>query len=117
MRSHNHRVLKEHHITPAQWAILFSASYYLPAPPEQFICVAQLEAEETFSEDELTNAFDECLSCGWIRLIDPERVDLLALEINSDSIGELEHGIVLTDEGHDVKEQISHALMETVEID
>ncbi len=117
MRSHNHRVIEEHNLTPAQWAILFSASYYLPAPPEQFICIAQLESEENFSEDELTNAFDECLSHGWIRQIDPERVDLLTLEINTETIGELEHGIVLTNEGCEIKEQISHALMETVEID
>lgn len=116
MRSHHHRVLSEYNITPAQWAIIFSASYYLPSLPEQFIIEAQLESEENFSETELTDALDECLGQGWICQANLSRIEHLSAEVGPDLLNWRENGIVLTDVGHQIKEEVSHSLMETVEI-
>lgn len=117
MSSHNHRILWSHNITPAQWAVLFTASYYLPAPPDQFILEVQLESEEDFTEDELADALEECLAHGWISLADSSRIDHLCEEVDPQTVCYREHGIVLTDNGLHRKEQISRHLMEIVEID
>ena len=83
MRLHTHRILVENHLTSPQWAILSAASYYLPFPLEQFVMEAQLESEENFSKDELTDALDECLHHGWISQPDSTRIDQLDAEFDS----------------------------------
>ena len=117
MRQHSHRVLSEYRITPPQWAILFAASYYLPAPVDQFVIEAQLESEENFSTDELSTALDDCLRAGWICGADQTRIQEMSEDCEAFSIDHLENGIVLTDTGTVLKERVSQALLETVEID
>lgn len=117
MSTHNHRVLSEFHLTPQQWAILFAASYFLPAPVDQFIVEAQLEADENFTVEELTRAFDECLSNGWIVRANETRTQEFAIELGSENALQPKEGIVLTEAGNKLKELVSHALLETVEID
>lgn len=117
MRTHIHRVLSEHHLTPQQWAVLFAASYYLPAPLEQFIVEAQLEADENFAIDELTKAYEECQEKGWICIADKNRIREFAVEPGSDDADYSKQGVVLTEAGHELKEVVAHALVDTVEID
>ena len=118
MRNHTHRVLSEFKITPAQWAILFTASYYLPAPMNQFIIEAQLESDENFTSDQMMEAFEDCLDYGWIcsaDLMHNQQFD--ADEWEGDSSDRLETGILLTEAGNELKEEVSLAILETVEID
>lgn len=116
MRNHIHRVLSQFHLTPAQWAILFTASYYLPAPVHQFVTEAQLESDEDFTIDQLSEAFDECLNKGWICSADETRILEISDEVNME-LHQLDKGIVLTDAGHELKETVGQAILETVEID
>jgi len=118
MRNHTHRVLSEFKMTPAQWAILFTASYYLPAPVNQFVIEAQHESDENFSTDQIMEAFEDCLDYGWICSADHmSHQQFDADEWESDSSDRLETGIVLTDAGNELKEAVSLAILETVEID
>ena|SRR5260221_10557286 len=116
MRLHTHRILAENRLSSAQWAILSAASYYLPFPIEQFVIEAQLESEDNFSKDELSDALDECLHRGLISLADSTRFDQLDTELDSGMPGHLENGIVLTDDGQRLKEQVGLTLFETVEL-
>lgn len=117
MRNHIHRVLSQYHLSPAQWAILFAASYYLPAPVHQFVNEAQLEANEDFTIDQLSDAFDECLKFCWICSADETRMHAITDDTNVESAQDMDKGIVLTDAGNELKETVSRAILETVEID
>lgn len=117
MRNHIHRVLSQFHLTPAQWAILFTASYYLPAPVHHFVTEAQLESDEDFTIDQLSEAFDECLKQGWICSADETRLNELADEADMEPVDHLEKGIVLTHAGNELKDTVGQAILETVEID
>jgi hypothetical protein len=96
MQAHNHRVLVENGITPAEWAVLSAISYLLPIQPNQLLIQSRLEAEDEFSIDELKNAAHNCLRHAWI--------------IQNDT------GIALTEEGRQLKERLSQELIETVEL-
>lgn len=112
----SHRALSESSLSPAQWAILFAASYYLPAPLERFILEAQLESEDNFSVDELNEAIDDCILDGLIFNVDEERLNQLESELGEDNMMLIEDGIVLTDKGLRVKEHVKHALLGIPEV-
>lgn len=113
MSQYEERLLSQYEITPAQWAILFSASYYLPVPVEHYVNQVYLESEENFSIDELANALDDCLMEGWICGADEERMGELAADYQEYSFEHLENGVVLTEAGTVMKELVSQALLET----
>lgn len=96
MCSHNHRVLVENGITPAQWALLTATSYFLPVLPYHLVLEAQLKSEDVFSIDELKEAGRCCASRGWI------------------IAGDL--GVTLSEEGRQTCERVEQELMETVEL-
>jgi hypothetical protein len=100
MQATHDRLLDEYQITPAQWAILSTAGFYLLTPLNTFAIQAQLDSEEDFSEDELKSAIHSCEERGWL--------------IDSDySSRQMEvEGMVLTHAGHRLKEQINYALMQ-----
>jgi hypothetical protein len=106
------RVLTDLGVTSAQWAILFSASYYLPVPPAQFVDMARLDCDEEIPQEELAEALDQCLERGWLGVSDEERAALGDLS----GVESSELGVVLTEEGRELKNHISEALLETARI-
>ena len=94
MRLTNHRIFDEFRLPATHWAILLAASYYLPSLFKEFMFEVELEQEGNFSADELLVALASCIRQGWII--------------------QHEYGIVLTDEGRYLKEEISTALLHPI---
>lgn len=94
MRLTNHRIFDQFCLPAAHWAILVAASYYLPSLSKEFMFEVEVEQEGNFSKDELLVALAACIRQGWIM--------------------QHEYGIVLTDEGRNLKDEISTALLNPI---
>ncbi|MFT3883321.1 MAG: hypothetical protein QM703_27165 [Gemmatales bacterium] len=95
MQTLTSRVLNEYELNRAHWAILSTAGYYLPVSPSLLIAQIQSHPDEDFSHEEIGKALHDCINAG-----------LLVYA---------QDGVVLSDRGNHLKDQINSELMETVE--
>jgi hypothetical protein len=107
MRNHDRRVLREYGIDPAEWAVLFAASFYEPISWRRFVELAAWESDGAIPEQEVTTALQRCIDKNWVTL----SADLPALFSTSDH---QEETVVLTELGYQLKNSVVVAMMETV---
>ena len=107
MRNHDRRVLREYGIDPAEWAVLFAASFYEPISWRRFVELAAWEADGTIPEQDITAALQRCIEKNWVMLSQ----DLPALFSYAE---DREETVVLTELGYQLKNSVVVAMMETV---
>jgi hypothetical protein len=115
MWQHDHKVLEEYRVTPAQWAVLLAASYYTPVSRNQLLDLAMLESEFALLEEEVMEACEQCLFQSWIEPYhsadrDPES------HPEFPNLATRGQGLVLTERGTTLKEHIHEAYRESVTI-
>jgi len=120
------KALALHAATPAEWAVLITAGYYIPLPRNKFASHAEWEAragcprtENDVTEAQVAEAIDSCLLKGWIQLTEKGHVEQhrdvfgrLTGGRPEDPVGCTEYpadGIVLTELGQKVHSAIAIA--------
>lgn len=112
MRIHDSRLLNRFGLTAAQWAVLFAASYYITVPQEQFIELTIRDSDGDLSEEEIETALPQCFAKKWVMSDSTERRNSADLHYFGASYPD--QGIILTDNGAALKNQVCAALLTTV---
>lgn len=66
--NHDEKIASEFGVTPAESVVLMTVGYEVPLPKNQFVPHAVWEAMNEVTENQVSEAFDDCLSKGWITL-------------------------------------------------
>src|SRR4029078_7431078 len=99
MRNHDRRVLREYGIDPAEWAVLFAASFYEPISWRRFVELAVWESDGAIPEQEVADALQSCIDNNWVTLSN----DLPSLFSSSQDRDET---VVLTELGYQLKNSV-----------
>jgi formylglycine-generating enzyme required for sulfatase activity len=112
---HEQRVLAKHGVTNAEWAVLITAGYYISFPRSCFISHAVWEGNGGVPHGEVVQAavaeaLATCLEKGWVAPTEEghvERERNVLGEYTGETTTYPKDGVVLTDAGHDIHNQIA----------
>jgi hypothetical protein len=91
-------------MTEAEWAVMFTASYYTPFPEDSILAMAALELKGPAAETEVETALRSCLSRGFL---EPCQIRTVWGPLEDQNVS----GFVLSDPGLALKEVVGKALM------
>lgn len=109
------QVLAEHGVTNAEWAVLITAGYYVSLSHSRFIPHAVWEGNGGIRHGKLdraavAKALTSCLKKGWVAMTKKghiERERNVLGEFTSETMVYPKDGVVLTEAGHDIHNQIA----------